>query len=79
MATFPDAAGDSATDIPFVEQTPEEAWADFDADVRRRLGITAIEFARRYHSGEFGDPDSDPDLSWLSFAYVGLRRNGLPR
>ena len=68
MATSPDPVGDSATDIPVAEQTPEDAWADFDADVRRRLGIAATEFARRYDSGELGDPDDDPDLSWLSFA-----------
>lgn len=79
MATSPDPAGEATEHVLIVDQTPDEAWADFDADVRHRLGIGADDFARRYDAGEYPDPDADPDISWLAFAYVGLRRSGLPR
>jgi hypothetical protein len=79
MPTTPEPVDERFDGVRVIEQTPDEAWADFDADVRRRLGISADEFARRYDTGQYCDPDADPDVSWLAFAYLGLRRNHAAR
>lgn len=75
MATIPEPV-DDAGGVTFVDLTPEEAWAEFDAEVRTRLGIGAADFARRYDAGEYDDPDDDPVVRTLAFDYEGLRHNG---
>jgi hypothetical protein len=71
MATEPDENG-----VTYREITHEEAWALLDDDVRRRLGIGVEEFARRYHAGEYDDPDDDPFVT-MEFAMrlESLERN----
>lgn len=73
QAPVPDDADD---DVVVIELTPEQAWARFDADVRRRLGISAAEFARRYDAGEYDDPDDALDISWLALIFEGKREFG---
>lgn len=53
-------------DMPVREITRDEAWALLDEDARRRLGIGVHEFARRYHAGEYDDPDDDPPIMELA-------------
>ena len=79
MTSDADQDEDPLNDVVVIELTPEQAWEHFDADVRRRLGISANEFARRFDAGEYGDPDDDGTIMWLALAYEGLRRNGFPR
>lgn len=62
MATEPDETG-----VTYREITREEAWALLDEDSRRSLGIGVKEFARRYHAGEYDDPDDDPIVMRLAF------------
>ncbi len=73
--TNPDEA--ALNDVVVIEQTPEQAWDHFDAEVRETLGISAKEFARRLDAGEYGDPDDDPTIMWLAFAFEGMRGLGL--
>ena len=79
MATDANPDEDPLNDVVVIEQTPEQAWEHFDAEVHETLGISAHEFARRLDAGEYGDPDDDGTIMWLAFAYEGLRRNGFPR
>ena len=67
---------DPLNDVVVIELTPEQAWAAFDAEVRETLGISAPEFARRLDAGEYGDPDDDPTIMWLAFAFDGMRGLG---
>jgi hypothetical protein len=69
MTTEPDESG-----ITYREITRDEAWALLDEDTRRRLGIGVEEFARRYHAGEYDDPDDDPDVMWLAMELESLER-----
>lgn len=55
--------------------TREEAWAMLDTETRRYLGIGVKEFARRYHAGEYDDPDDDPKLMGLAMELEFLERN----
>jgi hypothetical protein len=48
------------------EITRQESWAMLDADCRRWLGISAEEFAARYHAGEYDDPDEDTRIMRLA-------------
>jgi hypothetical protein len=57
------------------EITREEAWAMLDADTHRYLGIDVKEFARRYHAGEYDDPDDDPYVIRLAIDLEFLERN----
>lgn len=57
------------------EITREQSWAMLDAWCREFLGIGVEEFARRYHAGEYGDPDSDGRISMLAFRLESLERN----
>jgi hypothetical protein len=56
---------------PVVELTPEEEWADFDANARARLGISGQEFLRRLDAGEYAeivdDPINHPGVSYLAY------------
>jgi hypothetical protein len=70
MARDPDETG-----VAFRTITRQEAWALLDEDTRRRLGIGVEEFARRYHAGEYDDPDDDPDVMWLAMELEFLERN----
>jgi hypothetical protein len=63
------------TGITYREITREEAWKLLDEDVRRRLGIGVEEFARRYHVGEYDDPDDDPSIMELAMRLESLERN----
>lgn len=45
--------------------TREESWALLDEWCREYLGIGVEEFTRRYHAGEYGDPDDDPKVMRL--------------
>lgn len=67
---------DALNDVVVIEQTPEQAWAHFDAEVRETLGISAKEFARRLDAGEYGDPDDDLKIMSLAFAFEGMRGLG---
>ena len=60
--------------VTVIFRTPEESWADFDAEVREKLGISAAEFARRYDAGEYDDPDDDPVIRGLAFTLEGRER-----
>jgi hypothetical protein len=64
------------SDITYREIAREEAWALLDEDIRRRLGIGVEEFSRRYHAGEYDDPDDDPFVT-MEFAMrlESLERN----
>lgn len=55
--------------------TRDEAWAMLDADTHRYLGIGVKEFARRYHAGEYDDPDDDPFIIRLAMELEFLERN----
>lgn len=70
MARDPDETG-----VTYREITREQAWALLDEDTRRRLGIDVEEFARRYHAGEYDDPDDDPFIIRLAMQLESLERN----
>jgi hypothetical protein len=59
---------------PLVELTPEEAWAHFDASVRRRLGMSGDEFLRRLDAREFEEIIDDQfNHPWVGyFAQLSL-------
>ncbi len=47
-------------DVPrFIQLTPAEGRAFFDAKCRRELGMSGEEFLRRYDAGEFDGIDED--------------------
>ena len=62
--------GELKTLPPVVELRPEEAWADFDVQCRRRLGMSGEEFVRRLDAGDFDeivdDPINHPGYSFLA-------------
>ena len=74
MTTEPDE-----TAVEYREITREEAWALLDQDTRRYLGIGVAEFARRYHAGEYDDPDDDPFIMRLAMELEFLERNDAAR
>ena len=51
---------------PVKTLTEKEAREEFDAQARRRLGISGEEFLRRWDAGEYPDPDGDPDVIWMA-------------
>ena len=57
------------------EITREESWAMLDEWCREYLNIGVDEFARRYHAGEYDDPDDDPKLMELAMRLEFLERN----
>lgn len=61
---------DQTTLPPVAELNPEEAWADFDVQCRRRLGMSGEEFVRRLDGGDFDeivdDPINHPGHSYLA-------------
>lgn len=77
MATDCNPNEDALNDVTVIELTPRQAWDQFDAEVRETLGIGATEFARRLDAGAYGDPDDDPTIMWLAFAFEGMRELGL--
>ena len=79
MASSPDPEYDPTSDVVVIELTPEQAWEQFDADVRRRLQISGAEFARRLDAGEYGDPDDNLTIMWFALGYEPFRRIGYPR
>ncbi len=79
MATEATPSDDPLHSVGAIELTPEQAWDQFDTEVRETLGISANEFARRLDAGDYGDPDGDLKIMSLAFAYEGPRRNGFPR
>jgi hypothetical protein len=48
-------------------------------DARHCLGISAKEFARRYHAGEYDDPDDDPFIMRLAIDLESLELNEAAR
>ena len=79
MASTPDPAQDSTDEAQVIELTPEQAWEQFDADVRKTLQISGAEFARKLNAGEFGDPDDNPTIMWFALECDFLQRAGFPR
>lgn len=67
---------DALNDVVVIELTPEQAWDYFDAEVHEKLGISAKEFVCRLDAGAYGDPDDDPTIMWLAFAFEGMRGLG---
>jgi len=64
------------TSATYHEITREQAWALLDEDTRRRLGIGVKEIARRYHVGEYDDPEDDPFVTMeLAMQLESLERN----
>jgi hypothetical protein len=61
------------------ELTTEEAWAMLDKECRRKLGITAHEFAARYNAGEYDDPDDHPEIMGMAMDLEFLQRTSAPR
>lgn len=61
---------ESETLPPIVELSDEKAWADFDDQCRRRLGMSGEEFVRRLDAGDFAeivdDPINHPGYSFLA-------------
>lgn len=47
---------------PVPPLTEAEELALLDAHTRRSLNLSAEEFLRKWHAGEFGDPDRTPGL-----------------
>ncbi len=76
MATNATPSDDAPHDVMVIELTPEQAWDQFDTEVRETLGISASEFARRLDAGDYGDPDDDGTIMWLAFAFDGMRSFG---
>ena len=74
MTTEPDE-----TAVEYREITREEAWALLDQDTHRYLGIGVAEFARRYHAGEYDDPDDDPFIMRLAMELEFLECNDAAR
>ena len=74
MATQEDATvattAEQSAATPVRQLTREETLADFDDQVRRRLGIGGEEFARRLQAGEYDDIVDDvvnhPGLMYLA-------------
>ncbi len=64
--------------VEYREITREEAWAQLDQETHHRLGIGVEEFARRYHAGEYDDPDDDPFIMRLAFRLEFLQQNDAP-
>jgi len=57
------------------EITREESWAMLDEWCREYLNIDVDEFARRYHAGEYDDPDDDLKIMQLAMRLEFLERN----
>jgi hypothetical protein len=55
--------------------TREESWAMLDEWCREYLDIGVDDFARRYHAGEYDDPDDDPKIMELAMRLEFLERN----
>ncbi|MGH2585271.1 MAG: hypothetical protein ACRDJE_10195 [Dehalococcoidia bacterium] len=68
----------SRTGVTYRTITRDEAGAMLDADTHRYLGIGVKEFARRYHAGEYDDPDDDPFIMRLGFRLEFLQQNDAP-
>ena len=66
---------DEADEVQARDITREESWAMLDEWCREYLGIGVQEFARRYHAGEYDDPDDDPKIMQLAFRLETLERN----
>lgn len=60
---------------PVIDLTRDQSWAELDAECRAYLGIGVEEFARRYHTGEYDDPDDDRKVMWLAMQLEFLERN----
>ena len=69
MASEPEETGVEVREI-----TRAEAWALLAEDCGRRLGIGVEEFARRYHAGEYDDPDDDRSIMELAMRLEFLER-----
>ena len=54
--------------------TPHEAWQDYDAYVRKRMGISTEEFEFRWDRGDFSDEFDFPEA-----IYVSMMRCERPR
>lgn len=59
---------DPTTLPPITELSPDEAWADFDAQCRRRLNVTGKEFLRRLDAAELEPIVDDPmEHPWVGY------------
>lgn len=62
------------------ELTAAEARTHFDAQARRRLGMSGEEFLRRLDAGEFDDAvDLPGPIGYLEGISLDVRRSRLPR
>ena len=75
MTTERDETDADELGVTVREVTHDEAWAMLDQETRAHLGIGVEEFARRYHAGEYDDPDDDPFIMRLAFDLEFLERN----
>ena len=62
--------GETQAGTPVVDLSAEEYDAYLDGEVRRLMGMNAVDFIRRYEAGDLDD--SDPAVSDL----IGLLRIG---
>jgi hypothetical protein len=60
---------------PVIEMSAEEYRDFLDEEVRRRMGVSADEFHRRYLAGELDD--ADPDVPFLA-GLLWMGQNGHP-
>lgn len=66
----------SQSGVRFVE--PEEAYATFDDEARKLMGMSAEEFLRRWDAGEFHEQFDMPGhekLTWLVMLMTLVRPN----
>lgn len=52
----------SAVDVDIEELTEAEAWAIFDAESRRVLGLSGTEFEEKWRAGDLASSD-DPNIT----------------
>ena len=65
------AATEPAIKTPVRQMTHEETLDHFDAQARRRLGMSGEEFVRRLDAGEFHDIVDDP-INHPGYSYLAM-------
>ena len=50
------------SEVEIREVSPEEAWEIFDQAAQYYLKMSGRDFLDRWDSGQFGDPDDQPDI-----------------
>lgn len=62
---------EQATETPARQLTREETLEHFDAQARKRLGMSGEEFVRRLDAGEFHDIVDDP-INHPGYSYLAM-------